>query len=50
MRAGNNGTAYVVLASNQVGNVVSGIDALGVSGSSGGNLDATVSPWANFAR
>ena len=46
----DNATAFVVLASNQMGTVVSGIDAVGIAGSSGGNLDATVGPWSNFAR
>ena len=46
----DNATAFVVLASNQMGTVVSGIDAVGINGSSGGNLDATVGPWSNFAR
>ena len=42
--------AYFIGASNQVGTVVSAVDAVGVFGSSGGNLDATVGPWSNFAR
>lgn len=45
-----NTTNYVILADNQVGTVVSGVDTVGVAGSSGGNLDATVGAWANFAR
>ena len=46
----NNGTNYVIGAGNQVGTVVSAIDATGFSGSSGGNLNATIGPWVNFAR
>ena len=45
-----NAVAYFVAPGNQVGSVISGVDATGVSGSSGGNLDATIGPWANFAR
>lgn len=45
-----NATAYVILVGNQVGSVVSAVDAVGVVGSSGGNLDATIGPWANLAR
>ncbi len=45
-----NVTAYVIGAGNQVGTVVSAVDATGVNGSSGGNLNATIGPWANFAR
>ena len=48
--AADNGFAYAIGASNQVGTVVTSIDVTGFSGSSGGNLDATIGPWANFAR
>ena len=46
----DNPTAYFVSPSNQVGTVVTAIDATGFAGSSGGNLDSTIGPWANFAR
>lgn len=45
-----NGTAYFVGPNNQVGTIVSAIDAAGVVGTSGGNLGTTIGPWANFAR
>ena len=41
---------YFIAASNQVGTIVSAIATNGVVGNSGGNLDATVGPWSNFAR
>ncbi len=46
----DNGFAYSIGASNQVGTIVTGIDATGFTGSTGGNLDATIGPWSNFAR
>jgi len=44
------GTSYLIGAGNQVGTVVTAVDATGFAGSSGGNLNATIGPWANFAR
>lgn len=46
----DNPSAYVILTNNQIGTIVSGIEFVGVNGSSGGNLDAIVGPWSNFAR
>jgi len=48
--AQDNATDYYISASNMVGTIVSGVTATTIFGSSGGNLDATIGPWSNFAR